>query len=439
MASIRTSVVIPAFNQSALTKRCLETVLGRDAAEVIVVNDASTDGTAAMLIDFGDRIKVVTHRINRGFARSCNDGAKAARGRFLVFLNNDTIPQRGWLAALVRYAEKHPRAAVVGAKLLYPNDTVQHAGVVICQDGYPRHIYTGFPAGHPAVGKSRRFQIVTAAAMLVRKGVFAAAGGFDPKFRNGFEDVDLCLRLGARGHEIHYCAGSVVQHFESVSPGRFKHDRHNVALYRRRWLGRVPPDDVQYYLANGLLELVYEGSFPFHLKVAPELAVLADRSGRLEKALAARNRQVADLTRENTKLRAELGGASTPSPSLEYARLRDRIREQVKRLVPRGAKVLVLSKGDGALLELGGLHARHFPQSASGGYAGYHPANGKAAVAALQPLLPQAAYLVIPQTSLWWLEHYPEFNRFLAARFTRLKTDSTICHIYTLNPDGLSL
>ena len=205
MSALKTSIIIPVFNQAALTEQCLKAMLGRDNAEVIVVNDASTDGTAKMLAAFGDKIKVVTHKKNSGFAKSCNDGAKAARGKFLVFLNNDTVPQRGWLAALVRYAEKNPQAAVVGAKLVYPNHTIQHAGVIICQDGYPRHIYTGFSADHPAVSRSRRFQIVTAAAMLVRKNIFTIARGFDTKFRNGFEDVDFCLRLGERDQESHYC------------------------------------------------------------------------------------------------------------------------------------------------------------------------------------------------------------------------------------------
>src|SRR5439155_17167350 len=103
---------------------------------------------------------------NGGFAAACNDGVAAAEGDELVFLNNDTIPTKGWLDAMLAYAKDRPRVAVVGSKLLFPNDTVQHAGVIICQDGNPRHLYTGFPADHPAVNRSRRLQAVTAACML---------------------------------------------------------------------------------------------------------------------------------------------------------------------------------------------------------------------------------------------------------------------------------
>ena len=449
----KVSIIIPVFNQAALTRQCLETILAgvqsraRDYSgsklklelqlQLIVVNDASTDGTAKMLAAFGDKIKVITHKVNGGFAKSCNAGAKVAHGKFLVFLNNDTIPQRGWLDALVRYAEKNPNAAVVGAKLLYPNDTVQHAGVIICQDGYPRHIYTGFPADHPAVSQSRKFQIVTAAAMLVRKSIFKTARGFDTKFRNGFEDVDFCLRLGERGHEVYYCADSVVEHLESVSPNRFKHDQHNVALYRRRWLGKVQPDDLKYFIADGLLGVNYEGQFPLHLKISPDLAVIdAGRKNKLEKKLAAKSRQIADLTREVTKLRAELGGAATASPALAYEQLRARLRALVNRVVPRGAKFLVVSKGDGALLQLGGRVAKHFPQSASGSYAGHHPADGEAAVAALKNLSPPFDHLVIPQTSLWWLKHYPGFHRHLRRHAIRLAAVPSTGHVYRLRDAG---
>lgn len=431
---VTASIIIPAFNHAALTRQCLEAILGRDKAEVIVVDDGSTDGTARMLAVFGNKIKVVKHRRNSGFATSCNDGASTATGQLLVFLNNDTIPQPGWLGALVRYSKRHPKAAAVGAKLLYPDNTIQHAGVVICQDGYPRHIYSGFRADHPAVCRSRRFQIVTAAAMLVRRDLFLQMGGFDTSFRNGFEDVDFCLRLGEVGHEVHFCAESVVEHLESVSPGRFRHDNRNVALYRRRWLGKVQPDDLSCFLEDGLLGVEYEGSFPVRLKVKPELAVVdSGRVSALEKELAERTRQVADQTREISRLRAELGGASPDSAALAYDRVRARLRELASRSLPTGARALVISKGDGALLDLGGREASHFPQSPTGGYAGFHPKDGKTAVEALRRLLSSADHLVIPQTSLWWLDYYREFGMYLQKHARLVAKEKDVGRIYRLN------
>src|SRR3954451_17341299 len=103
------SIIISVLNQDDLTEQCLDTLLGlasqRAGFEIIVVDDGSAEATAGLLAGYGDRIRVVRHERNRGFAASCNDGAAVALGRFLVFLNNDTIPLSGWLDALVDYAE----------------------------------------------------------------------------------------------------------------------------------------------------------------------------------------------------------------------------------------------------------------------------------------------------------------------------------------------
>ncbi len=432
----RVAVVVPVFNQASLTAQCLERLLGDASCEIVVVDDASTDATPELLGGYRDRIKVVTHRANRGFARSCNDGASAAAaGDYLVFLNNDTLPQPGWLRALVAYADAHPAAAVVGAKLLFPDRTIQHAGVVICQDRYPRHLYTGFPAEHPAVNRPRRFQIVTGACMLVRRAVFVQAGGFDPAFRNGFEDVDLCLRLGERGHQIHYCPASEVVHLESVSPGRFRRDRENVSLYRKRWLARVEPDDVRYYLEDGLLRFGYEGRFPVCLEVSPRLAALdgAGRSGERERLLRQRNREVAELQRENTRLSVALGRRAADSPERRYQLLRTRIRVCASRWIPIGATVLVISKGDSALLELPGRTGWHFPQTERGTYAGHHPAGSAEAIAHLEALRRRGAhFLLIPATASWWLDHYRGFRRHLEARYPRMGSAGDPCSIYAL-------
>src|SRR5436309_15332755 len=114
-----TSVIIPVFNRAPQTAECLRNIVRCGKCEVIVVDDASTDETPHLLAGFGGAIKVVTHPTNSGFAMSCNDGAAASSGSYLVFLNNDTVPQPGWLEALVRYADRHPQASVVGSKLLY--------------------------------------------------------------------------------------------------------------------------------------------------------------------------------------------------------------------------------------------------------------------------------------------------------------------------------
>jgi GT2 family glycosyltransferase len=306
------SIVVPVYNHASVTRQCLNALLAHPPedveCEIVVVDDASTDITPELLARYGDQIVSVRHAQNRGFATTCNDGAAAASGEYLVFLNNDTLPRPGWLDALVAYAQAQPAAAVVGSKLLYPDGTIQHAGVVICRsDRHPRHVYRGFPAEHPAVNRSGKLQIVTAASMLVKRDTFQEAGGFDASFINGYEDVDLCLRLGEMGHEVHYCAESVVVHFESASrAGRADEALHNNRLYDQRWRDRVRPDDIERYLEDGLLSFEYpeRDLYPLTCRLAPELAVLdADhREQASDRLLLERARQVWQLSSEHVKL-----------------------------------------------------------------------------------------------------------------------------------------
>jgi GT2 family glycosyltransferase len=305
------SVIIPVFNLAAVTRQCLDQLLANppEAAdlELIVVDDGSRDATPQLLAGYGDRIRTVVHRANTGFATACNDGAAIASGRHLVFLNNDTVPLPGWLDALVRHARAHPEAAVIGAKLLYPDGTIQHAGIVVDQAGHPRHLYVGFPADHPAVNQSRRFQMVTGGCFLVARAAFERVGGFDTSFTNGFEDVDLCLRLGELGYAVRYCHESVLVHLESVSEGRSDRDAANHRLYCARWQHRVRADDWRYYIEDGLIRIAYSVSAtcPVQFTISPMLGVVDDEGRRSEadRLLALRAQQVRDLLRENIGLR----------------------------------------------------------------------------------------------------------------------------------------
>ena len=168
----------------------------------------------------------------------------------MVFLNNDTIPTKGWLNALVAEVEGDPNVAVVGSKLLYEDGTVQHAGVVFSRQGLmPYHLYRRFHRDHPAVNQRRIFQSVTAACMLIRREIFETAGGFDEGFQNGFEDVDLCLKVSDKGWQIVYQPSSVLYHLESQTPGRKTHDQENALRFLGRWgqRWRLADEDLYYY------------------------------------------------------------------------------------------------------------------------------------------------------------------------------------------------
>jgi GT2 family glycosyltransferase len=301
----RTTIVVPVRNRLPLTQKCVEGIVSsfgsREDVELVVVDDGSTDGTREFLENAAG-VRAVHHPESAGFAASCNDGAAAGSGEYIVFLNNDTIGEDGWLDALIAYAEAEQQAAIVGARLLYENGTIQHAGVVFGADLLPRHVYRGFPGDHPAVSRPRQFQAVTAACMLVRRIAFEESGGFDTGLVNGFEDVDLCLRIAQRGGEIHYCPDSVLVHLEGATRGEDAElFRRNAEFLLERWGDGVSRDDLEIYAEDGLLELVPGDLYPLELRVHPRLATI--REGDVYEVLAERSRQVFELLKENAELK----------------------------------------------------------------------------------------------------------------------------------------
>jgi GT2 family glycosyltransferase len=318
------SIIIPVHNKASLTRQCLNSLLGeRDSLvqrEIIVVDDGSSDLTPELLRAYDRQIAVVRNDTAIGFAGACNAGAAIATGDYIVFLNNDTIPQPLWLDRMVEYIEERPKCAMVGSKLLFPNDTIQHCGVVFGLDRYPHHIYAGFPADHPAAGVSRQMPAVTAACCLIRKDVWLEMGGFDRAFLNGWEDVDLCLRIGRAGYQIHYCAESVVYHFESTSRDlRSPRERENRQIFADRWRSLVRPDDFRYYYDDGLIEMIYPSRYPMQMTIDPRLGLLrvGDSERQTDHLLFERSRQAAILLRNNIVLNVRVNEAEMRAQAAE--------------------------------------------------------------------------------------------------------------------------
>ena len=123
-----------------------------------MVDNASTDGTKEFLSTLGGDVQVINNSENFGFAKACNQGAEKAKGKFLVFLNNDTIPKSGWLSALMDEVTTHSDVSIVGSKLLYPDNTIQHAGVIIGLGGLAGHSHKYFKRDDP--GYFNRLNII---------------------------------------------------------------------------------------------------------------------------------------------------------------------------------------------------------------------------------------------------------------------------------------
>ncbi|MCL6640463.1 MAG: glycosyltransferase, partial [Candidatus Rokubacteria bacterium] len=268
------SVVIPVWNQAELTRRCLEALartIDPAEVEVVVVDNGSGDNTAAVLASAPLPVRVLRNTRNLGFACASNQGARAARGALLVFLNNDTEAEPGWLDAL-RAAAADPTVGVVGAKLLYPGTRrVQHAGLALNADGVPDHLWRHAPEDDPRAAEPRDLDMVTGACLAIRRDLFLALGGFDEGYRNGCEDVDLCLAVRARGLRVRYEPAAVLLHHEGGTPGRFDHVQANLARLQARWgatLGRLPRRPAEDFGSPVAPVVAWEGAFFRHHSLA---------------------------------------------------------------------------------------------------------------------------------------------------------------------------
>lgn len=252
MSSPRCSLIVPVHNGLEYLRVMLDTLWASTpeaSFELIISDDASSTATRAFLMDLSGRVRVHFEKTNQGFAAACNAGAKLAGGEFLVFLNSDLEFRPGWLEAMMATADTDPRIAAVGAKLLYPDGTIQHGGVFLREDRLDRnplvasHDNVGKPGNDPDANRREDLLAVTAAAMLVRRSAFESVGGFDEGYYNGLEDVDLCLKLGRAGHRIVYEPRCELIHHESKSGDkRFSHTKPNQRRFHAQWIGKVWPE-----------------------------------------------------------------------------------------------------------------------------------------------------------------------------------------------------
>lgn len=255
MHSYESSIIIPVYNNWDLTRKCLRSIAENtdlSKIQVIVIDNASSDATAMGCPFlgrqlFGDSFSYIRNETNRNFAGACNQGAQAARGEFLIFLNNDTEVQPGWYEPLISDFTTWPDIGATGPLLVYPQETplgrtVQHLGVFVAPSYILGHLYEGIPAAGALARKRRFFQAITGACLVIRRSLFLEAGAFDEGFINGFEDVDLCARLRHKGHRMTVNPESLVIHHESQTPGRHAHEEENSERRMEKCLRLLSPD-----------------------------------------------------------------------------------------------------------------------------------------------------------------------------------------------------
>lgn len=213
------SIVVVTYGGFAWVMDALQAVVDNTGPsyEVIVVDNASPDGTGPRLQAAVTGATVVLNDANVGFGAGANQGALLARGQHLYFLNSDAFVTAGWLPPLLAAIED-PAVAAVASRLVDPDGTLQEAGGMIGANGYAGQLGMGADPADPEFRFPRRVDFASAAALLVRRVDFLRVGGFHPAFVLGyFEDVDLCLELARLGRRTVYCPASVVTHLRGAS------------------------------------------------------------------------------------------------------------------------------------------------------------------------------------------------------------------------------
>jgi len=216
------SIIIPVYNQWEYTYSCLQSILENNQSieyEVIVADDVSIDETVNIK-KYIENIKVVRNESNLGFLRNCNNAARHAKGKYIVFLNNDTNVQKDWLRYLVELIERDPNIGMVGSKLVYPDGRLQEAGGIIWNDASGWNYGRLDDPEKPEYNYVKEVDYISGASIMIRSSLWTTIGGFDERYVPAyFEDSDLAFEVRKRGYKVVYQPKSVIVHFEGISHG----------------------------------------------------------------------------------------------------------------------------------------------------------------------------------------------------------------------------
>lgn len=245
------SIVIPCHGQVPFTLDCLKALRAHAselAFEVIVVDDASSEPVAEALSGRVRGVRFLRNEKNQGFGASANRGAQSADGQYLVFLNNDTEVQPGWLARLRETFHRFPEAGLVGVRLVYPDGRLQEAGGCIFPDGSAANCGRGGDPEAPPYRYVREVDYCSAACIMVPRLLFQSIGGFDSAYGPAYyEDTDLAFKIRQAGRAVYYQPHSLVLHHEGVSAGRDPADASSIKrfqdvnrdIFRARWAAQL--------------------------------------------------------------------------------------------------------------------------------------------------------------------------------------------------------
>lgn len=255
------SIIIPTKDKTSILSKCIESIFEKSTYknfEVVLVDNNSEEQEFFDYVEtcknrFGSQFKVIREEIPFNFSTLINRGVEASLGNYLLLLNNDTeVITPDWIEGMIEQAQR-PSIGVVGVKLLYPNNTIQHAGVVMGLGGAAGHVLVGEDRFGPGyfnyVNMLNNYTVVTAACIMVRRDVFEAVNGFDELFTVEYNDVDFCLKIHALGYQNIYVPHVELYHYESISRGhphmtKESYARHirEVGLLKDKWMDYIDHD-----------------------------------------------------------------------------------------------------------------------------------------------------------------------------------------------------
>ena len=217
------SIIIPVHNKFRYTYNCIFSILEAEPIipyEIIIGNDMSKDRTRIIEKYFTN---IIVHNNNGkyNFLMNCNEAAKLSKGKYILFLNNDTKVHKEWLITLVKLIESDENIGMVGSKLIYPNGILQEAGGIVWNNGECSNFGRGDNLDMPEYNYIKEVDYISGASILIRKSIWEKIGGFDKRYIPAYyEDTDLAFELRKHGYKVVYQPKSVVIHYEGISNGK---------------------------------------------------------------------------------------------------------------------------------------------------------------------------------------------------------------------------
>jgi len=370
------SIIVVTHNNLPFTRMCVESVLAAadwPTMELIVVDNGSTDGTLQYLSELAIHVplvRVIPAGKNLGFAAANNLGFQESRGDLIVLLNNDTIVPDGWLRRLAA----HLRDSTVGAVGPVTNRACNEAQVPFSYRTCGEFAQFANRRMADYAGRCCELPMLSMFCIAMRREVMREIGPLDPQFEIGmFEDDDYSMRLRAAGKRLLCAEDCFIHHFGEASFGNM--------------------------VANGQFNRLFDAN---RIRFERKWAVKWKPHSR------------------------------RPEPA--YDSMVARVCEAIDQTVPPGSIALILNKGDPAFVDVPSRTCRHFPADEHGNYSGHYPADGSSVVAGIRRAKSSGGeFLVIPHTSSWWLDFYPELRAHLETSASLAYSDSGSCLIYKLD------